>query len=183
MADLNLTGRPFLVPPVVVVLIGLPGSGKSHLLRELRKHLPWAVVDRDAIRAAMFPQPVEGRAEKDAANEAVWAALAVYLRLSVSVFVDGMTFASQANRDRAARIAADAGARYQELWLDVPVAVCQARIAEQGAHPSPERSPALVAEVAARFDPVSASALRLEGVQAPERLAAIAAAVLGKREG
>lgn len=148
---------------VAVVLMGLPGSGKSSLLREIRRALPWAVVDRDAIRAAMFPQPVDGRAEKDAANDAVWAALAAYLRFGVSVFVDGMTFASQENRDRASRIAAAAGADYRELWLDVPVAVCQARVAAQPEHPSPERSPALVAEVAARFAPVAAAALRLDG--------------------
>jgi predicted kinase len=166
------------VTAVAVVLMGLPGSGKSSLLREIRRQLPWAVVDRDAIRAAMFPQPVDGRAEKDAANDAVWAALAAYLRFGVSVFVDGMTFASQANRDRAAALAAAAGAGYREIWLDVPVAVCQARVAAQTDHPSPERSPALVAEVAARFAPVAAAALRLDGREPLATLAAQAVAAL-----
>ena len=163
---------------VAVVLMGLPGSGKSSLLREIRRELPWAVVDRDAIRAAMFPQPVDGRADKDAANDAVWAALAAYLRFAVPVFVDGMTFASQSNRDHAAQIAAASGADYRELWLDVPVAVCQARVAAQTEHPSPERSPALVAEVAARFAPVTAAALRLDGREPLQPLAKQAVAFL-----
>ena len=51
------------------------------------------------------------------------------------------------------------------MLLDVPPEVCAARVAAQTGHPSPERTPALVYEVAARFAPVSPEALRLDGTQ------------------
>lgn len=159
----------------VVLLVGLPGSGKSTLLNALRAHLPWPVIDRDRIRQAMFPEPFDGRAEKDAANEAVWAALAAHLQGGQSVFIDGMTFASQANRDRAAAISAEYRARLRQLWVDVPVPVAAARIAAQTGHPSPERTPALAAEVAARFAPLQEPFLKLDATQPLGQLAARAA--------
>lgn len=159
----------------VVLLMGLPGAGKTRLLGPLRALAPGAVVDRDRIRPAMFPEPFDARREKDAANEAVWAAVAAHLAHGRRVYVDGMTFASQGNRDRAARIAAAHGGRTREILLDVPVALCRERVAAQTDHPSPERRPALVDEVAARFAPLAAEGLRLDGRLPTERLAEQAA--------
>jgi hypothetical protein len=149
----------------VVLLMGLPGSGKSSLLRTLPPERQMPVIDRDAIRAAMFPRPFDARSEKDAAISAVWAALAARLKFGQQVVIDGMTFASRRNRDQVARIARAQGAEVLEVFLDVPPEVCAARIAAQTGHPSPERTPALVYEVAARFAPVSPEALRLDGTQ------------------
>lgn len=149
----------------VIALMGLPGSGKSSLLRALPAALRMPVIDRDAIRAAMFPESFDGRAEKDAAVSAVWAALAARLKFGQRVVIDGMTFASQRNRDQVARIAKAQGAIALEVFLDVPVEICAARVAAQIGHPSPERTPALVYEVAARFEPVAAGALHLDGRQ------------------
>src|SRR4051794_27330675 len=42
--------------PVVVALIGLPGSGKSLVARALEDQLGLRRVDRDTIRHAMFPK-------------------------------------------------------------------------------------------------------------------------------
>jgi predicted kinase len=153
----------------VIALMGLPGSGKSSLLAALA--LPLPVIDRDAIRAAMFPQPFDGRSEKDAAISAVWAALAARLKFGQQVVIDGMTFASQRNRDQVARIARAQSATALEVFLDVPPEVCAQRVAAQVGHPSPERNAALVYEVAARFEPVSPQALRLDGTQPMAELA------------
>lgn len=151
---------------LVVALMGLPGSGKSSLLQALPPEHQMPVIDRDAIRAAMFPEPFDSRAEKDAAISAVWAALAARLKFGQRVVIDGMTFASQRNRDQVARIARAQNAQVLEVMLDVPPEICAARVAAQTGHPSPERTPVLVYEVAARFAPVSADALYLDGRQA-----------------
>ena len=155
----------------VVLLVGLPGSGKSTLLRQLLPQRPWAVVDRDQIRKTMFPVFFDNRAEKDAANVAVWTALETHLAFGHDVFIDGMTFASQSNRDRAAAIAVRYAARLRQLWMDLPVAVAAARIGGQPDHPSPERVPALAAEVAARFAPLCGDYLRLDATQPAAMLA------------
>lgn len=155
---------------LVVALMGLPGSGKSSLLAALPAFIRMPVIDRDAIRAAMFPIPFDGRAEKDAAISAVWAALAARLKFGQRVVIDGMTFASQRNRDQVARIARAQGASALEVFLDVPAEVCAQRVAAQTGHPSPERSADLVFEVADRFEPVGSEALHLDGTLPMQRL-------------
>ncbi len=44
--------------PALVLLTGLPGSGKSHLRRELQKRHPLAAMDSDALRRVLF-QPAQ----------------------------------------------------------------------------------------------------------------------------
>ena len=43
--------------PAFVVLIGLPGSGKSHLAREIIRRRPLALVESDQMRRALFKRP------------------------------------------------------------------------------------------------------------------------------
>ena len=46
--------------PMVVIMAGLPGSGKSTVARALAERLPATVLDKDVIRAALFaPAHVE----------------------------------------------------------------------------------------------------------------------------
>ena len=155
---------------ILVVLIGLPGAGKSTLARALARHCGFARIDRDALRAALFPGRRVTAAQKRAANAAVWRAVAVLLRERRSVVVDGMTFASAAQRRRARVLARRLRARCVEVFLDCPVALARERIAAGAAHPATDRSPALVGRVARRFEPVSRRAVRLDARQSRREL-------------
>jgi predicted kinase len=42
--------------PVLVMLSGLPGTGKSHLARRLTEVLPFAVIESDQVRKILFPE-------------------------------------------------------------------------------------------------------------------------------
>ena len=54
----NLGELPELVAaPVLVVISGLPGTGKSHFCRQLADRLPAVVLESDALRKILFPQP------------------------------------------------------------------------------------------------------------------------------
>jgi predicted kinase len=75
--------------PEGVLLIGLPGAGRTCQVAASRTRVPGALVDRDRLRAAMFPEPFDHRREKDAANGAVWAAVTAHLTHGRQVRVDG----------------------------------------------------------------------------------------------
>ena len=148
--------------PAVVLVLGLPGAGKSTLARALARRGGFARVDRDAIRATMFPRGHATAAEKRAANAATWRAAATQLQRGRGVIVDGMTFAAASQRARGRAVARRHGVPCLEVYLDCPVARARARIARGGRHPAPDREPALVDAVARRFARVGAQALRLD---------------------
>ena len=50
-------------PPALVLVSGLPGSGKSHFSRELCRRHPLAHLDSDALRRALFPNPTHSAQE------------------------------------------------------------------------------------------------------------------------
>ena len=51
-AGVPRTGRPF-----VVMLSGLPGSGKTSLAMAIRSQIPAAIIESDAVRSALSPRP------------------------------------------------------------------------------------------------------------------------------
>ena len=78
--------------PLVVALMGLPGSGTTALAEALAPRLRARIVCRDTIRAAMFRPGGFTDAEKEAAFQAVLEALAANCRLGHCSIVDGMPF-------------------------------------------------------------------------------------------
>lgn len=139
--------------PTLLILIGIPGSGKSTLARCLAAQLGWERVDRDAIRAAMFPRCAFTVDEKSAAGEAAWLAVETHLLAGRSCIVDGMTFADNLQRERARELADLAAAHHVALMLECPLRVAQARVAAQGGHAAGDRDTQLVQEVASRMAP------------------------------
>jgi predicted kinase len=145
----------------LIVLAGLPGAGKSTLARVLCRDGRYVRIDRDALRAQLFPGRRVTDAQKRAANAAVWFAASRKLRQGRSVVIDGMTFARSALREEARRLARRHGVRYVEVFVHCPRALARSRVARAEGHPATDRNAALVDAVAARFDPVSRHALRV----------------------
>ncbi|MCE5232670.1 MAG: AAA family ATPase [Mizugakiibacter sp.] len=169
--------------PVLIAPLGLPGAGKSALARALARRLGLPRVCRDAIRAAMFPEGTAAAAEKRAAFAAALAAADAHLRARRGCVLDGATFARGADRRRVAALARRHGARLVWLWLDCPPALARGRVARQRAHPAPDRTPALVDAVAARFAPPPADAIRLDAGLPRNRLLAQALAAVSRAQG
>ena len=93
----------------VVVLIGLPGSGKSHFAREIAGRTPAAILDSDALRRVLFAEPKHSKKEHARLFPAVHALMARLLSRDVAVIVDATNLKS-ANRRAYHKIAEEAGA-------------------------------------------------------------------------
>ena len=164
-------------PRRVLLLTGLPGSGKSTLARFLAVRFGLAVIDRDRIRADLFPQCEFSAAEKQAANAAVFDALHAQCLAGRSCLLDGMTFSRESERETVRNIAVQHGFTCHILWLDCPVETAVSRVTAQS-HPARDRDAGLVREVAARFER-PADAVRLDATLSKDELFERAAAALG----
>ena len=74
--------------PALVVLSGLPGSGKSHLAREITARYPLAVLASDALRRALVERPTYSQKESARLFAAIHALLEDLLRRRIPALVD-----------------------------------------------------------------------------------------------
>ena len=98
---------------MIVIMAGLPATGKSTLARLLASHLSGIVIDKDSVRAALFSHCVDYIPEQDELTmECVFVAARYMARAhpAVPVFIDGRPFAFKAHLDRALEALRETGA-------------------------------------------------------------------------
>lgn len=170
---------------MIVALAGLPGTGKSTLAARLAAAVGGVVLNKDAVRAALFPAPVPdfSPAADEIAMAAIYAAAAHVRRTHPArpVLLDGRTFsrASQV-RDLLAAAGGDALRVIECVCADD---VARARLAADfaaGTHPAGNRTPDLYAAAKARAEPLTVARLVLDtGVLPLDECVARAVAYVG----
>ncbi|HJX00411.1 MAG TPA: ATP-binding protein [Terriglobales bacterium] len=87
---------------MLVLMVGLPGTGKSTLSRALVERFGGFVIDKDVIRPALFgPSQIEYSVEQDDFCQNVMLETAEYLlqrKAKLRVFLDGRPFSREYQR-------------------------------------------------------------------------------------
>lgn len=163
--------------PGVIVLVGLPGAGKSTLASALAERLPEArVLDKDKVRHVLFAPCDYTSAERDVAFAAMLDAARYHLGRGRVVIFDGLTFSRRSQVAAAEGLARDAGAFAAVIVCDVPVELAIERCMADDGHLASNRDPQLVRRIAAEMEEPSGDYLTLDMAGAIETLAASALA-------
>lgn len=115
------------VEPVLIMISGLPGTGKSFLAHKISERLPVIIVETDQVRKTLFPKP------SYAANESVWvhrvahAAMDRLLRSGRRVIFDATNLVEW-HREKVYRIADRAGAKLVIVKTIAPEEVVRERL-------------------------------------------------------
>jgi predicted kinase len=114
----------------LVVLVGLPGSGKSTFARRLAPLLDAVILESDSLRSLLFDAPQHGEGESKRLFRAVQATTQRLLQDGRSVVVDA-TNLRESYRRPFYDIAAKTGARLHVVHLTAPEDVILDRLARR----------------------------------------------------
>src|SRR5437016_5835481 len=135
---------------MIVLMAGLPGTGKSALATALADRVSGTVLSKDAIRHALFaPRDVEYTTEQDDfVMEIMMQATAHILRKDPHryVFLDGRTFSRRYQIERVIAAASESNQPWRILECACSDETARTRLQEQtssGGHPAGNRTFAL----------------------------------------
>ncbi len=147
---------------MIVLMAGLPGTGKTTLARGLAKRIGGRVLSKDEVRHSLFaPEEIEYSSRQDDFSLQVMLETAGYLleqNPGRTIFLDGRPFSRRYQIENVLRAAAS----LQQPWKIIEC-VCSEEIARQRieadvagrTHPAGNRRYSLYLEVKARFEAIT----------------------------
>ncbi len=114
--------------PLFIVLVGLPGTGKTFLARRLSQRFPLAVLESDALRKTLFRKPSHSAEESAALFDACHELIAELLEERIPVILDATNLV-EANRQVLYDIADGHGAALFIVKVHAPRGVVKRRLA------------------------------------------------------
>jgi len=144
---------------MLILMAGLPGTGKSTLSRALAGELGGTVIDKDRFRAALFdPADIEYSTEQDEFCMRVMLKVAGYIFRKDPprrVFLDGRTFSQRYQLDRATGYAEAIGQPWRILECVCSEDTARKRLGDDRDHVAGNRDFNLYLQVKARFEEIT----------------------------
>jgi predicted kinase len=154
---------------MIVIMAGLPGTGKSTVARELAHRLRGVVLDKDAIRAALFdPEHIEYSLTQDDFCQEIMLRTAAYLLAKdseIPILLDGRTFSRRYQRQRVIEFCRQIGTTWAILECVCTEQTALRRLTEavaQNTHPAANRTPELYHQIRNLWEPIDPPKLVLD---------------------
>lgn len=113
--------------PVLIMLCGLPATGKSYLARRLVEQMPFVIVETDFVRKTLFPTPAYSAQESGLVHDVCHALMEKLLRRGARVIFDA-TNLLEFHREKVYRLARSAAAKLVIVQTVAPEAVVRERL-------------------------------------------------------
>jgi adenylylsulfate kinase len=154
---------------MLIAMAGLPGTGKSTIARRLAAELNGIVIDKDVVRAALFPPPaLEYTVEQDdLAMTSVYLAAEQILKVKplLPVVLDGRTFRRQKQVRELTAMMKLAGIVPRFIACVAAEGVIRERLKHDmaaGTHPAGNRTFELYLKLKANAEPLAVPHLTLD---------------------
>jgi adenylylsulfate kinase len=156
---------------MLIAMAGLPATGKSAVADRLAAATGGVVLNKDTVRAALFPPPsLDYSAEQDdLCMTAIYRAAAYTLRTTpgVPVIIDGRTFSRNAQLRDLLAFAESIGEHLRVIECTCGDEVARERLEQAGGHPAGNRTFALYQALKAAAEPLTLPRLVLDTGRTP----------------
>jgi adenylylsulfate kinase len=145
---------------MLILMAGLPGTGKTTFATRLAERLAAVVLSKDVLRHALFPPDlIEYSTEQDDFVIDVLLRTAAYIwrrDSEKSIILDGRTFSRAWQRQNVIAFADRANQDWRIIECVCPDDIAKSRLSKPDPnHPAGNRTPALHDEVKARWEPIA----------------------------